>query len=91
VGVAVEEDGHIGYQLNREKGGSRFLFVEWDWAEGSPFGTVIPLSLIPAEPPTGDDDELLTWLVGQEDAHRSEIDAAWEIVLGRLPRERRRA
>jgi hypothetical protein len=89
VGVAVAEDGHIGYQLRREKGGNHFLFVEWDWTEGPPFGTVIPLSLIAAEPPTGD-PELLAWLAEQENQHRAETDAAWEIILGRLPRGQRR-
>jgi len=84
VGVAVEEDGHIGYTLHREKFGHHYLFVELDWSEGAPFGTAIPLSLIEAEPPTGD-DELLAWLKDQEDEHRAEIDAAWEVILGHPP------
>ena len=84
VGVAVEEDGVLGYRLHREKFGHRYLFVEYDWADDPRFGTVIPLSLIEAEPPT-DDDELLAWLTDQEDEHRAEIDAAWEVILGHPP------
>jgi hypothetical protein len=84
VGVAVEEDGHIGYRLHREKFGNHYLFTEWDWDEGEPFGTAIPSSLI-SEPPPADDDELLAWLAHQEDVHRVEIDAAWAVILGRPP------
>ena len=49
-----------------------------------PFGTAIPLSLIAAEPPAGD-DELLAWLANQEEEHRAEIRAAWEVILGAPP------
>jgi hypothetical protein len=84
VGVAVEEDGLLGYRLHREKFGHHYLFVEYDWADDPQYGTAIPLSLIEAAPPT-DDDELLTWLTDQEAAHRAEIDAAWEVILGRPP------
>lgn len=78
VGVAIEDDGHLGYVLHREKGGVHFLFTEWDWSEGPPFGTAIPLRLIEAEPPEDDDQ---AWLAKQEDEHRAEIDAAWDVVL----------
>jgi hypothetical protein len=81
VGVALEDDGRLGYCLHREKFGDHYLFTEWDWDEGPPFGTAIPLRLIEAEPPTGE-DELLAWLPDQEDEHFAEIDAAWERVLG---------
>ncbi|MCC6898755.1 MAG: hypothetical protein IT377_07255 [Polyangiaceae bacterium] len=81
VGVAVDEDGRLGYRLKREKFGDHFLFVEYDWDEGRPFGTAIPLDPIDAEPPT-DGDELLTWLTGKEGEHRAQIDDAWEIILG---------
>ncbi len=84
VGVAVEEDGHVGYRLHREKFDRHFLFVEIDWADDPNFGTAIPLSVIEAEPPTGE-DELLAWLAKQEDEHRAEIDGAWETILGRKP------
>lgn len=86
VGVADEDDGSLGYCLHREKGGDHFLFTEFDWDNGPPFGTAIPLKLIEAEPPT-DDDELLAWLEEQAEAHRAEIDAAWEVILG-IPRGR---
>jgi hypothetical protein len=81
VGVAVDEDGQLGYRLHREKFGSHFLFVEYDWDEGPPFGTAIPLAPIDVEPPVRG-DELLTWLAEQEHAHRAQIDDAWELVLG---------
>src|SRR5262245_24147792 len=32
VGVAVREDGRVGYCLHREKWDEHFLFTEWDWA-----------------------------------------------------------
>jgi hypothetical protein len=81
IGVAVQEDGQLGYLLHRVKFGNHFLFVEYDWAQGPPFGTAIPLEAIGAEPPV-DDTELLTWLAEQENAHRSQIDDAWATVLG---------
>ena len=84
VGVAVEEDGSLGYVLHREKWGDHFLFTEFDWDNGPPFGTAIPLKLVEAEPPT-DDDELLAWLEKQTEEHRAEIDAAWEVILGFPP------
>jgi len=82
VGVAVKEDSVLGYRLHREKFGEHYLFTEYDWADDPSFGTAIPLSLVEAEPPT-DDDELLAWLVKQEAEHRAEIDAAWEVIIGR--------
>jgi hypothetical protein len=81
VGVAVEEDGSLGYCLHREKFGDHYLFVEYDWDQGPPYGTAIPLRLIEAEPPT-DDDELLGWLEKQTAEHLPEIEAAWEVILG---------
>lgn len=81
VGVAVSEGGHRGYRLHREKFGNHFLFIEYDWGEGPPFGTAIPLGVIDAEPPS-DDGELLDWLTEQESVHRAQIDDAWKIVLG---------
>lgn len=80
VGVAVEDDGHIGYRLHREKWGEHYLFTEIDWADDPNFGTAIPLRLIEAEPPTGK-KELLKWLTDQTNEHRAEIDAAWEVIL----------
>lgn len=88
VGVAVEQDGVIGFRLHREKFGNHFLFVELDWDEDPQFGTAIPLELIDARPPSGD-DELLAWLASQEDVHRTEIEAAWEVILGFSPGGRR--
>lgn len=81
VGVAVSEEGHRGYRLHREKFGNHFLFVEYDWDEGPPFGTAIPLGVIDAEPPI-DDGELLDWLAEQESAYRAQIDDAWKTILG---------
>jgi hypothetical protein len=81
VGVALEEDGVLGYQLHREKFGSHYLFVEYDWANGPPYGTAIPLAAISEVPPT-DDAERLVWLSDQEAKHRTQIDEAWQTVLG---------
>lgn len=89
VGVAVEEKGCIGYRLHREKFGHHYLFVEYDWDEGVPYGTAIPLAEIAAEPPH-DESALLTWLSDQEHEHRTEIDATWEVLLGFAPSRLRR-
>lgn len=90
VGVAVEEDGQLGYQLHREKFGHHYLFVELDWEGGPPHGTAIPLAAIAAEPPHGE-PALLAWLSEQEREHRPEIDAAWEVILGFPPSRLRRS
>lgn len=82
VGVAVEKRGLLGYRLHREKFEHHYLFVEYDWGDDPQVGTAIPLRLIEAEPPTGD-EELLAWLARQQDEHRAEIHAAWEVVLGK--------
>jgi hypothetical protein len=81
VGVAVKEDGRLGYELHREKFGDHYLFTEYDWDNGPPFGTAIPLTVIAAEPPRETSDRL-AWLRTQEAEHRAEIDAAWETILG---------
>lgn len=89
VGVAVEDAGCIGYRLHREKFGHHYLFVEFDWDEGPPHGTAIPLAPIEAEPPQ-DESALLLWLSDQEHEHRLQIDEAWEAVLGFSPATLRR-
>ena len=80
VGVAVDQAGRLGYQLHREKFGYHYLFVEYDWDEGAPHGTAIPLAVIAAESPD-DEATLLTWLRDQEHEHREEIDGAWAMIL----------
>jgi hypothetical protein len=30
----------------------------------------------------------LAWLAKQQDEHRAEIDAAWQVILGHAPRRR---
>ncbi len=84
VGVAVEKNGCIGYRLHRVKFTDHYLFTEYDWDDDPSYGTAIPLRLIEAEPPT-DNKELLAWLASQQEEHRAEIDAAWEVVLGFPP------
>jgi hypothetical protein len=96
IGVAVRKSGALGYWLHREKFGRHFLFVEYDWDEGPPFGTAIPLRLLedvpPAYEPAEDQDEdeqrqrpLLDWLAEKERQHTAEIQDAWRAVLGKLP------
>ena len=82
VGVAVDREGRLGFQLHRVKFERHYLFVEWDWDEGPPFGTAIPLRALDDEPPE-DDDARLAWLAEREDECRQEIEAAWTVVLGR--------
>ena len=43
VGVYDGDEGFIGV---REKFGSRYLFTEFHWDQGAPFGTVHPLELL---------------------------------------------
>lgn len=83
VGVAVQEEGLLGYCLHREKAGHHYLFTEVDWANDPRHGTAIPLRLLPDLPPT-EDDALLAWLAEQEVEHRAEVKAAWREVLGPL-------
>jgi hypothetical protein len=83
VGVALETAGHLAYRLHREKFGQHYLFDEYDWDEGEPYGTAIPLRLLAENPPTGD-AELLDWLARREEDCRDEIEAAWDVVLKEL-------
>jgi NAD-dependent deacetylase len=86
VGVAVLEDSKPGFQLHREKLGRHYLFVEYDWSIGMPFGTAIPLLAIEEDPPT-DEAALLAWLSEQEAKHKAVIYAAWTSVLGFRPEQ----
>ena len=82
VGVAVrDDDDRLGYRLRRVKFERIYLFTEWDWDEGEPYGTAIPLALVEDHPPE-DDDVLLEWLEARQDEHQGRIDAAWRVVLG---------
>ena len=81
VGVAVREDGRVGYCLHREKWGEHYLAVEYDWAEDPQFGTAIPLLALHAAPPE-DKEQLLAWLAAREAEHKGEIEAAWRVILG---------
>ena len=82
VGVAVrDEDGRLGYRLRRVKFDRIYLFTEWDWDEGEPFGTAIPMALVEELPPESD-DVLLDWLKARQEEHQERIDAAWRVVLG---------
>ena len=85
VGVAVRsEDGRLGYRLHRVKFDRHYLWTEWDWSE-SDHGTAIPLRLLDAQAPE-DDDELLAWLAAREAEVEDEVQAAWDVVLGRAGR-----
>ena len=81
VGVAVREDGRVGYRIHRKKWDEHYLAVEYDWAEDRQFGTAIPLRALDAAPPK-DEEQLLAWLTAQEAEHKAEIEAAWRVVLG---------
>lgn len=83
VGVAVREDGLLGYRLYREKFGRHYLCVKYDWADDERFGTAIPLRLL-ADVPPNEDAALLAWLTDQENEHRDEISGAWREVIGDL-------
>ena len=83
VGVAVQADGRLGYRLRREKFGDVSLFIEWDWDEGPPHGTAIPLRTLSGLPPE-DEDGLLAWLAFQEAENGREVEDAWhEAIWGR--------
>ncbi|MFZ5481172.1 MAG: hypothetical protein ACOZNI_30715 [Myxococcota bacterium] len=97
VGIAVLHGGRLGYALHRVKFDRHDLFVEWDWDEGPPFGTAIPLAELPEAPPvsvseleawcrdriepSAREDVVLAWLSDREVEHRAEIRAAWDVVL----------
>ena len=82
VGIAVrDDDGRLGYRLRRVKFDRIYLFVEWDWDEGEPYGTAIPLALVEELPPE-DDDALLDWLKARQEENQERVDAAWRVVLG---------
>jgi hypothetical protein len=68
---------------HREKWGEHYLFTEYDWAEGPPFGTAIPLRALDDAPPKGQ-KRLLAWLAEREAEHKAETRAAWKVILGRL-------
>ena len=80
IGVATGRNDDLGYRLHRVKFDRHFLFVEYDWSRGEPFGTAIPLQRIDAVPPT---EGLLEWLADQEEQHRDAIMAVWDEILGR--------
>ncbi|MFH1467868.1 MAG: hypothetical protein ABIO70_26015 [Pseudomonadota bacterium] len=82
VGVAVkDENGRLGYRLHRVKFDRHYLWTEWDWDE-SDHDTAIPLRLLDAQAPE-EDDELLAWLADREVEVADEVQAAWDVVLGR--------
>jgi hypothetical protein len=80
VGVAVHENGVLGYRLHRVQFETHYLFVEYDWEDDDRFGTAIPLARI-TEPPPSSEEALLPWLREQEIVHEAEIGAAWSVVL----------
>lgn len=82
VGVAIVENGELGYRLHRVKFEHHFLFVELDWDQGPPYGTAIPLAIIDAAPPS-DDVALLEWLGAMEIEHEDIIRKTWDEVLQR--------
>ena len=82
IGVAVLEDGQVGYRLHRVKFERHYLFVEWDWDIGAPHGTAIPMRLLYDLPPE-DDEALLAWLAEREEEHQEEVLAHWAVVMGR--------
>jgi hypothetical protein len=83
IGIAEMDQERLGYVLHRVKFGSHFLFVEWDWEEGVPYGTAIPLVELTETPPT-DRDCWLDWLSQREIEHKETIQATWTEIL--LPR-----
>ena len=83
VGVAVEKDGKLGYEIAREKFGRRFLFTELDWENDPQFGTAIPIRLLRGTPPARD-DERLAWLWARHEDHEAETQALWDEVTVRM-------
>lgn len=62
--------GFIGI---RTKFGNRFLFTEFHYDTGAPFGTVFPIKDLGECPFKGDKDELFRWLEKQEILYKKEI------------------
>ena len=51
-----------GFVISRLKFSDNFLFTEYHWDTGEPYGTVKPLREIKKAPKFKDDDEKLAWL-----------------------------
>lgn len=54
--------GNNSFTLSRWKFGSNYLFDEYHWDMGEPFGTVKPLEDLGSVPEFKDDDEVLNYL-----------------------------
>lgn len=79
VGMAVNENGHLGYMIRREKFGDVYLFVEYDF-DGDFFPTAIPLKdLGPAPVPL-----TVEWLAEQESKISPEEDP-WSSTTTYIP------
>lgn len=51
-----------GFIISRFKFGDNFLFTEYHWDTGEPYGTVKPIKEICKAPELNDDGETLEWL-----------------------------
>lgn len=60
--VGIFEKKEKGFRISRHKFSSNFLFVEYHWDTGIPFGTVKPITELEKAPKFENDDEKLAWL-----------------------------
>jgi hypothetical protein len=61
------------YTIPRRKFTAEYLFDEYDWDTGEPYGTAIPLRDLGPAPAFADDTAKLAWLQAQGEAHRAEL------------------
>lgn len=66
--VGIFEKKEKGFRISRHKFNSNFLFVEYHWDNGEPFGTVKPISELEKVPKFKSDDEKLAWLNGKSES-----------------------
>lgn len=80
-----------GFVILREKFGNRYLFTEYHWDTGEPFGTVKPFGLVADEPAFDLQDpdgtfarlDLLDRQVGGEQEKIEVVTAALDALLAR--------
>lgn len=64
--IGICHDNGKAFEINRLKFNNRFLFDEYHWDTGAPYGTVCPLKEIEKAPEFKTDEEKLEYLYNKE-------------------------
>jgi hypothetical protein len=70
--IGVYKTVNKSFTIRRVKFTSTFLFDEYHWETGSPYGTVKPFRILEKAPEFKDDEEKLAWLTEKEKAYPDE-------------------